>query len=234
VDLKTSFRPGADTLGADTGGVLTLGSLVHIVQTGTNAAVGESTSTTGGPGAMISNADIQAAFNGGRFSIGGTSFTNLGSIGVSNGDLLLMDALSFTNSGTLTVASGGVVSLGGTVTVAELGAIKNTGGLIEIGNGTLNLGATVLDVGTGSTLGELGLGKFGGIANGTSHDGGGGLAVSNGDLSNVTYEGGADDWRRRRPRGHEARPQNCRRGTPGPDEYRRAGQHPHRHRIRLH
>ena len=136
--------------------------------------------------------------------LGSASLTNAGHITVSNGILVLGSGTSVTGSetawnstGSITT-TGGTVVLDGTLTLANLGEVKNSGGKVEIGGYLNNTGNTLL-LGTGSTLGTISLGTYfnattfanygGEIEGGIIHNAGGGLVANFGTLSDLTYEG---------------------------------------------
>src|SRR6202044_644016 len=126
-------------------------------------------------------------FNGGTFTIGDVSFTNDGTINVSNGDTVNLDSTGWSNAGTINV-SGGTLNLESPFTTAQLGTIDHSGGAIDIA-GTLNNAGATLNIGTGTALGTLTLESNGTIENGTIADAGSGLTFSSGTLSGVTYQG---------------------------------------------
>ena len=130
---------------------------------------------------------INADFNGGTFTIGDVSFTNAGTLNVSNGDTVDISSTGWSNSGSINV-SGGTLNLGSTFTFAQLGTLNHTGGIVNV-TGTLNDAGATLNVGTGTALATLTLVSGGTIENGTIADAGSGLAFSNGTLSGVTYDG---------------------------------------------
>ena len=95
---------------------------------------------------------INADFNGGTFTIGDVSFTNAGTISVSNGDTVDISSTSWSNTGSIDV-SGGTLNLGSTFTFAQLGTLDHTGGIVNV-TGTLNDAGATLNVGTGTALGD--------------------------------------------------------------------------------
>ena len=148
--------------------VLTLGSTLTIDQTGSNAQL---TGYEDRIGSGIVNAGtINADFTGGTFTIGDVSFTNAGTINVSNGDTVNISSTSWSNSGSIDV-SGGTLNLGSTFTLAQLGTLNHTGGIVNV-TGTLNDAGATLNVGTGTALGTLTLVSGGTIENGTIADAG--------------------------------------------------------------
>ncbi len=115
------------------------------------------------------------------------SFTNAGTINVSNGDTVDISSTAWSNSGSIDV-SGGTLNLGSTFTFAQLGTLNHTGGIVNV-TGTLNDAGATLHVGTGTVLATLTLVSGGTIENGTIADAGSGLAFTGGTLSGVTYDG---------------------------------------------
>ena len=88
--------------------------------------------------------------------------------------------------------TGGTLDLqGGGVTLAQLGTVTNTGGVVNLQT-TLNNAGTTLNVGQGTALGTLTLATNGTIQNGTIVDHGSGIAFAGGTLSGVTYDGTMD------------------------------------------
>ena len=120
------------------------------------------------------------------FTIGDVSFTNAGTITVSDGDTVNINSTSWSNSGSIDV-SGGTLNLGSTFTTAALGTLDHTGGIVNVR--TLNDAGATLNVGTGTALGTLTLVSGGTIENGTIADAGSGVAFAGGTLSGVTYDG---------------------------------------------
>ena len=187
--------------------VLTLGPNLTINQTGGNAYLYGYDDRTGS--GIVNEGTINAGFNGGSFTINDVSFTNQGTINVSNGDSVTISPTSFSNAaggllsvngGTLSITAtgwtnGGVISestgtlnLGGSLTLAQLGTVTHTGGILNI-TGTLDDTGTTLNVGSGTALGAVVLASNGTIKNGTIADAGSGLTFSGGTLDGVTYWG---------------------------------------------
>ena len=187
--------------------VLTLGTHLTINQTGSTAYLYGYDDRTGS--GIVNEGTINAGYNGGSFTIGDISFTNQGTINVSNGDSVTINATSFSNAtggilslngGTLSITStgwsnagtisesAGTLNLGGSLTLAQLGTVNHTGGVINI-TGTLDDTGTTLNVGTGTALGAVVLASNGTIKNGTIADAGSGLTFSGGTLDGVTYQG---------------------------------------------
>ena len=167
--------------------VLTLGASLTINQVGTYAIL--DTSNYGRSASGIVNAGtINAGLSGGNFTIQGSgSFTNQGTINVSNGTLSLTSS-SWSNSGTIAVTGGTLDLQGNGLTLAQLGTVTHSGGVVNLQT-TLNDTGTTLNVGTGTGLGTLTLATSGTIENGTIVDQGSGLAFAGGTLSGVSYDG---------------------------------------------
>lgn len=185
---------------------LTLGATLQLVQTGESAALDSSYSTGD---EIVNRGLISTGFSGGSFVLSEGTFVNDGSIVVANGNTFYAESYAFDNAGVVTVETGGVLVIDGTwnstgvigenagtidmnaaVTVAQLGQIKHTGGLVVIGGG-LNLAGSTLKVGTGSALGSFGV--VSAITNGTVRDGGGGLVFGSSGFAatvgDLTYAG---------------------------------------------
>ncbi len=169
------------------GATLTLGTGVHLTQSGQMAMVGQ----VGGNAAdsIVSQGTISAAVAGGTLTLAGPGFTNQGSILIGAGETLAIAAGTFINAGSITV-NGGFLAIGTSLSLAQLGAVSLNGGALSV-SGTLNLGGGTLSVGAGSAVGRLNL--TGTIMNGTIVDAGGGLVpTGTATLSNVTYDGKLD------------------------------------------
>src|SRR6202042_2507378 len=168
--------------------LLTLGANLTINQVGTYAVL--DTSYDGQTASGIVNAGtINAGLSGGSFTVQGSgSFTNQGTINVSNGDTLSLASSSWSNSGTIAVTGGALDLQGNGLTLAQLGTVTHTGGVVNLQT-TLNDSGTTLNVGTGTALGTLTLTSGGTIEKGTIVDQGSGIAFSGGTLSGVTYDG---------------------------------------------
>ena len=82
-----------------------LGSHLHIAQSGLYADIGSDYGT------FSSAATLTANVAHGQFLLQGTSFTNTGTIGVSNTDTALIDSVGFTNAGLMVVGAGSAVDL---------------------------------------------------------------------------------------------------------------------------
>ena len=119
---------------------------------------------------------------------GSGSFINQGTITVSNGNTLTLGSSSWSNSGTIAVTGGTLGLQGNGLTLAQLGTVTHTGGVVNLQT-TLNDTGATLNVGTGTGLGTLTLASSGTIENGTIVDPGSGIAFAGGTLSGVTYDG---------------------------------------------
>ncbi len=167
--------------------VLTLGANLIIDHVGTYAELDDSEYGKSGSG-IVNEGTINANLSGGTFIITDGSFTNQGSINVSNGDTLTISAPSWSNSGLIT-DSGGTLNLGGSFTTAQLGTLSHTAGTVNI-TGTLDNTAGPLNLGTGTGPGTLILATGGTIKNGTIIAASGiGVTGAGGTLDGVTYQG---------------------------------------------
>jgi hypothetical protein len=185
--------------GLTAGSTLTLGPSLTVTQVGLLAAIGLASDRP--LDGIVNDGTIVAGVSGGDFTIGGTSFSNQGSIAVSNGDTLAITAGAFSNGGLISVA-GASLSVGGSLTLGELGALTLTDAEVSV-SGSLDLSGSTLAVGRGSAMGELSL--AGTLQGGTISDSGnvsgsdpgsgagGGLVASGAaSLDGVTYEGPLD------------------------------------------
>ncbi|WP_158932493.1 choice-of-anchor D domain-containing protein [Acidisphaera sp. S103] len=170
-----------DTSG--TGAVLTLGKTLALVQVG--SAILATYNNDPGDG-IVNQGTISAGVEGGNFAIQGESFTNQGSIAVSDGDTLTIGSTTWTNTGSISETDS-TLNLGGLFAAAALNKVSASGGAINIIGTLINTGAT-LDVGPGSPLGTVTV-SGGTIVGGVIHDAGSGLVSNNGTLEGVTYEG---------------------------------------------
>ncbi len=124
-----------------------------------------------------SGATLAGLRNAGTLSVGPGATANLGACGTG-----------WSNSGTLAVA-GGEMSVGGTFTRAQLGAVQVThGGTLAL-TGTLLDGGTALATGDGTALGRMALQAQGTVQGGTIIDAGHGILAQGGTLSGVVYDG---------------------------------------------
>ncbi|MEJ0048233.1 MAG: hypothetical protein WDN04_20505 [Rhodospirillales bacterium] len=166
---------------------LTLGPSLYIAQAGLLAAIGTAADVAGDT--INSFATIVAATAGGNLALAGSNFTNRGSIAVSGGDTLVLNATNFLNTGTISV-SNAALSIRDSVSLAGLGKLVLSNATLGIG-GTLNIGGGTLAIGAGSAWGRVAL--TGQIAGGSILDTGQGLnAGGNATLNGVTYEGVLD------------------------------------------
>jgi fibronectin-binding autotransporter adhesin len=190
------------------GGVLTLGSQLTMTQVGKFAAITDGGGLNNG---IVNQGSINAAFSGGSLSVNGRSFTNQGSIAVSNHDSLIVLSGSFVNSGGIAVNSGtleiantftnsgsialtnSVLDMAGSLTTQSLIAANFTlsNSTVEI-SGLLNNTGTMLNVGTGTALGTMQLNGI--IEGGTVAVAGNGFVMDGGNLdaATVAVAAGAD------------------------------------------
>src|SRR5206468_9709932 len=94
----------------------------------------------------------------------------------------------WSNSGKMAVTGGTLVLQGNGLTLAQLGTVTHSGGVVNLQT-TLNDTGATLNVGTGTGLGTLTLASSGTIQNGTIVDHGSGIAFAGGTLAGVTYDG---------------------------------------------
>jgi hypothetical protein len=166
------------------GSTLTLGAALMIGQAGANAAVGLATDLAGD--AIVSKATVTGTIYGGTLSLGGQSFSNQGSIAISNGDTLALNAAAFSNTGNISVTNA-ALDIADSLTVGQLGHVAFTNAAISVA-GTLNNAANTLTVGTGTQWGQVTL--TGTIHGGVILDDGLGLATfGNATLDAVSYRG---------------------------------------------
>ncbi len=186
-----------DAAGATAGATLTLDAFTWLRGQGQGSVVvGNLGPAAAGPPAMLINlGTISAGTTGTTLSIAGSgTLVNQGTIAVANGAVLALATAGLVNQGTIAI-DGGTLALGGTfasVLLSELGQVVLSAGtvalagLVELGGGTLALGAGSAITGS---LGALAL--TGTLAGGTVADPGGGLtfAAGTGVLAGVTYAG---------------------------------------------
>jgi hypothetical protein len=156
---------------------LTLGTNLTIANVGLDVSVGG--------GKIVNKGKITAATANGAFFIGGTDFSNSGTITAANGESLTITG-PFENTGKVIVTNGATLHLSGTIAGAELGTINAKGGAVAI-DGTLDDSGHVLKVGGTNPLGQVTL--DGAIQSGTIVDAGSGFNFANGQLHSVKYEG---------------------------------------------
>lgn len=175
---------GTDYLEAyATGITLTLGAKLAIVQTGSRAQFyGYSNDT------FINKGKINASVAGGQLSINGGTFTNQGSITVANGETFDLGSVqSWSNTGSIQV-SNATLQLGGAFAATQLAGVNATTGTVAIAGSLDNTGNT-LSIGPGLKYGALAL-AGGTISNGVIA---GNLMVATfGTLSNLTVRGTID------------------------------------------
>ena len=169
------------------GSTLTLGPNLTVTQAGALAAIGLGADLASD--AIVNDGTIAAAVAGGLFTLGGSNFSNQGSIAVSGGGTLSIVSAAFSNTGVISVTNA-ALSIGGSLTLAELGALTLTNASVTLA-GTVNLAGATLSLGSGSAMGHVSL--TGTIEGGTVADGGGGLSVAgDASLDAVTYAGVLD------------------------------------------
>ena len=191
------FEPGG---GAQT---LTLGSSLQLVLD-SNAFL---SGGFAGNDTLINQGTIVAATSQATLALAQDidSFVSTGLIGVSNGATISIDATNFDTSGSVSVAgslsvltldgnwsntgtitdTGATLNLGGTFTTAGLDTVTDDGGSVNV-SGELDNSGTIA-VGTGTAFATLAV--SGTISGGVIKDPHGNLAVDDGTLSGVTYEG---------------------------------------------
>jgi len=182
---------------------LTLGATLAIAQ----SAAGSSDGLDGAT--IIGEGSITLTAKGGNFTVDADSFTNNGTISVSNGDTLTFEGPSFanagklsanratidfngawTNTGTVDVANS-AVNFSAAVATAEFDLFDGDKDTITIGGGgTLENAGATLTVGNGSGFSPITL--AGTISGGTIVDNGSGFDFAGGTLSGVTYQGPLD------------------------------------------
>jgi hypothetical protein len=166
------------------GSTLTLGSALFITQAGANAAIGLAADLAGD--AIINKGTVTGGTYGGTLSLGSQSFTNQGTIAISNGDTLALNAAAFSNTGNMSITNASL-DIADSLTIAQLGRLALTNAAISIA-GTLNNAGNTLTVGTGSQWGQVTL--TGTIHGGVVLDDGLGLATfGNATLDAVSYRG---------------------------------------------
>ena len=165
--------------------VLTLGPNLTIDQAGTNA---ELTAPSTAAAAGSSMRDDQCRLDRRHIHHQVSELHQPGDDHVSNGDTLSLASSSWSNSGTIAVTGGTLGLQGNGLTLAQLGTVTHTGGVVNLQT-TLNDTGATLNVGTSTALGTLTLTTSGTIENGTIVDQGSGIAFSGGTLSGVTYDG---------------------------------------------
>jgi hypothetical protein len=122
---------------------LTLGSGLTINDAGYNGVLG-------GPGAIVNQGKIDAATNGGDFSIGSASFTNQGTIAVTNGDAVEIGVdpnVGYITGFTFANAAGGAITVGANSYLYMYA--QNGGTLANAGTMTVNGAGAVLDIESG-------------------------------------------------------------------------------------
>lgn len=179
-------------------GTLTLGPDFVLEQTGSldGSLVNEgSMAFDGGPWVRIGASEPGDLTNLGTIEIGAEEvlatvqdFANAGLVQIG-GVLDLTVTGSFTNTGTIALAAGATLDLTADTTLAGLGRIENSGGLLAVG-GTLDLaGGTLTDTAGGPFADFL---LTGTVRNGTIAPVGGALSVQGATFDAITYAGTLD------------------------------------------
>jgi hypothetical protein len=187
VNLGATGGASIDVMHDDTvqgGSTLTLGGGLAVNQAGLNAAIGVAADLQGD--GIVNTGSVTGSIYGGTLTLGGASFSNTGSITVSNGDTLALTATAFSNAGHIAVTNA-ALSIGGSLTNAQLGNLALTNAAVSIA-GTLNNAGNTLTIGAGSQWGQVTL--SGTLHGGIVLDDGMGLAaVGNATLDAVSYRG---------------------------------------------
>ena len=182
-------------------GTLTLGAGFVLEQTGSLDSI---------DGALVNAGRID--FNGGPWARIGANqpanLTNLGTIAIGTEDVVaaaqdfanaglvqvrgvfdLTVAGGFANTGTIALAAGSTLDLTANTSLAGLGRIDNSGGLLALG-GTIDLAGGTLAAAPGGAFADLLL--TGTVRNGTIKPAGGALSVQGATFDAVTYAGTLD------------------------------------------
>ena len=169
-----------DTVG--TGAVLTLGRATTLMQAGAFVELLDTNSIGDG---IVNQGSINAGVSSGQFDVSGNSFTNQGSITVSDGDTFDVYSSAAANSGLMTVTGGGTLTINGT-SFANSGTLTETGGsTVSLTTGWTNTGSiseTASTLNLGGTFTAAQLSKIG-ISGGTI--GITGLSINTGATLNV-------------------------------------------------
>src|SRR4029077_16646037 len=139
---------------------------------------------------VVNTGTINAGATSGYLNLRGNgSFTNQGTISVTNGDDFdVGSGLAFSNTGTIALASGGKLHLRDNLATGALGTISNTGGTVFI-DGTLTNTGSVLATGSAG-VGTVVVTSGGTIVGGTIT--GSGILGQHGTLSGVSNQGTLD------------------------------------------
>ena len=188
-----SFLANALTLATDGATLRVAGALTldEIISDGLIDIVGGTVDLSLG---TLDNAGV-ITIGGGTVDLSQGTLNNAGVITIgANGTLdgeLILNAVA-ANGGSITIAAGGTLDLLGARTlsgdtVAGLGSVTSTGGLLLV-DGSLNLGGGTLDLAATGPLSEFGV--AGALANGTVDADAGAILLENGAILNgVTWQG---------------------------------------------
>ena len=102
---STSYGSPAIVAAPDDPKPVLLGRHLRVQQAGTCAAIGSSTGT------FVSDATLTANVTHGQFALGGSAFTNTGTIGIAGGDTVSASAAGFANAGLIVVETGSALDL---------------------------------------------------------------------------------------------------------------------------
>jgi fibronectin-binding autotransporter adhesin len=131
---------------ANTGGdTVTFGSALTIDQSVTDSVAFLGTRYNGytASGSIVNHGTINAAANGGQFTVNQPAFTNAGTIAVTNGDTFNLDPTSFSNTGTITVDGTSTLDFQFSILSSQFGTIKySTGATLDFSAGLDNAGET--------------------------------------------------------------------------------------------
>jgi fibronectin-binding autotransporter adhesin len=145
-------------------GTVTFSSSVTINQPGDNDNYGGVEAYLGsypgspGTGSVINDGSINIGSGAAdpdnilRFTIDPVSFTNAGTISVTNNSLLTLDPSSFSNTGLISVAANSITQFGLEVTTAQLGTLTLASGALVDFKSTLNNTGSTFTTATGVEL----------------------------------------------------------------------------------
>jgi hypothetical protein len=179
IDITIGASGYAAALGASVSDTLTLAKTTAVQQTGLLADLNNTYQST-----MVNDGVITNAVAGGVLSLGST-FTNAGTLDISNGATLALDQTTLTNSGTISIDNGFVNLSDEDISVLSSLSLTNT--TLQIASITAT--GETLSVGAGSSIPLAQI--SGAFTGGTIHDAGGGVQFlgENINLQGVTYQG---------------------------------------------